>query len=167
MPKTRRMHSKKGTRKNRLRGNNKNKNNNNKNKNNNNNSLQKFEQEVVVKFLEMLNLIKLYHWKTHSYATHKATDDLNTKLSANVDSFVEVLLGKRGDRVNLIHKKHISLMDFDSVEGFKREMERFKGYLVGLDNCAALKSMSNSDLYNIRDEMLSNINQFLYLLTFK
>ena len=58
-------------------------------------------------------------------------------------------------------------MDFDSVEGFKREMERFKGYLVGLDNCAALKSMSNSDLYNIRDEMLSNINQFLYLLTFK
>lgn len=156
MPKTRRMHSKKGTRKNRIRGNNK-----------NNNSLQKFEQEVVVKFLEMLNLIKLYHWKTHSYATHKATDDLNTKLSANVDSFVEVLLGKRGDRVNLIHKKHISLMDFDSVEGFKREMERFKGYLVGLDNCAALKSMTNSDLYNIRDEMLSNINQFLYLLTFK
>ena len=156
MPKTRRIHSKKGTRKNRIRGNNK-----------NNNSLQKFEQEVVVKFLEMLNLIKLYHWKTHSYATHKATDDLNTKLSANVDSFVEVLLGKRGDRVNLIHKKHISLMDFDSVEGFKREMERFKGYLVGLDNCAALKSMSNSDLYNIRDEMLSNINQFLYLLTFK
>jgi len=159
MPKTKRMRSKKGTRKNRVRGNNNNK--------NNNNSLQKFEQEIVVKFLEMLNLIKLYHWKTHSYATHKATDSLNTKLSANVDSFVEVLLGKRGDRVNLLHKKYISLKDFDSVEGFKREMEKYKGYLVGLDNCSALKSMSNSDLYNIRDEMLSNINQFLYLLTFK
>ena len=151
MVKTRRVNVKSGTRKNHRNG---------------HNSLKKFEQEVVVKFLEMLNLIKLYHWKTHSYATHKATDELNTNLHANVDSFVEVLLGKRGDRVNLLHKKHISLKDFDSIGGFKREMEKFKGYLVGLDNCKALKSMSNSDLYNIRDEMLANVNQFLYLLTF-
>lgn len=149
MAKTRRMHSKNRTRKNRGQ------------------SLQKFEQEVVVKFLEVLTAIKLYHWKTHSYATHKATDELNAKLHENVDSFVEVLLGKRGDRVNLMHKKHISLKDYTSPESFKRELEKFKSYLVSLDNCAALKSMSNSDLYNIRDEMLANVNQFLYLLTFK
>lgn len=148
MPKTRRFNSKKGTRKNR-------------------GSLQKFEEEVVVKFLEVLNMIKLYHWKTHSYATHKATDELNDKLHENVDSFVEVLLGKRGDRVNLTNKKSISLKDYSSVGEFKRELEKFKSYLVGLDNCVALKSMSNSDLFNIRDEMLSNVNQFLYLLTFK
>ena len=148
MPKTKRMHAKNGTRKNRS-------------------SLQKFEQEVVVKFLEVLTAIKLYHWKTHSYATHKATDDLNAKLHENVDSFVEVLLGKRGDRVNLTHKKSISLRDYRTPEEFKKELEKFKSYLVGLDNCAALKTMSNSDLYNIRDEMLSNVNQFLYLLTFK
>jgi hypothetical protein len=129
--------------------------------------MQKFEREVVVKFLEVLNMIKLYHWKTHSYATHKATDDLNDKLHDNVDSFVEVLLGKRGDRVNLTYKKSISLKDYASVGEFKRELEKFKSYLVGLDNCVALKSMSNSDLYNIRDEMLANVNQFLYLLTFK
>lgn len=150
MPRTRRMqHSKKGTRK------------------NHGQSLQKFEQEIVVKFLEVLNMIKLYHWKTHSYATHKATDELSSKLHKNVDSFVEVLLGKRGDRVNLLHKKSISLKDYKSVEDFKREIVKFKGYLVGLDNCTALKTMSNSDLYNIRDEMLANVNQFLYLLTFK
>jgi hypothetical protein len=148
MTKTIRMYSKKGTRKNRS-------------------GLQKFEREVVVKFLEVLNLIKLYHWKTHNYATHKATDELSSKLHDNVDSFVEVLLGKRGDRVNLLGVKHISLNDFSSVGEFKREIERFKGYLVGLNNNAALKSMSNSDLYNIRDEMLANVNQFLYLLTFK
>jgi len=148
MAKTRRMHSKKGTRKNR-------------------GGLQKFEQEIVVKFLEVLTAIKLYHWKTHSYATHKATDDLNDKLHENVDSFVEILLGKRGDRVNLTHKKSISLRDYRTPEEFKRELEKFKSYLVGLDNCAALKTMSNSDLYNIRDEMLANVNQFLYLLTFK
>jgi hypothetical protein len=131
------------------------------------NSLQKFEREVVVKFLEVLSMIKLYHWKTHSYATHKATDELNKNLHGNVDSFIEVLLGKRGDRVNLTNKKSISLKDYSSVGEFKRELEKFKSYLVGLNNCAALKSMANSDLYNIRDEMLANVNQFLYLLTFK
>jgi hypothetical protein len=88
-------------------------------------------------------------------------------LHENVDSFVEVLLGKRGDRVNLAHKKSISLKDYTSHGEFKRELEKFKSYLVGLDNCVALKTMSNSDLYNIRDEMLANVNQFLYLLTFK
>ena len=136
-------------------------------RNNQGKSLQKFEQEVAIKFLEILNLIKLYHWKTHSYATHKATDELSSKLHENVDTFIEVLLGKRGDRINLRHVKHISLKDFDSVFEFKREMENFKGYLVNLDNEHALKTMSNSDLYNIRDEMLANVNQFLYLLTFK
>ena len=125
------------------------------------------KSHIVKVFLECLNMIKLYHWKTHSYSQHKATDELSSKLHENVDSFIEVLLGKRGDRINLRHVKRISLKDFDSVSEFKREMEKFKGYLVNLDNESALKTMSNSDIYNIRDEMLANINQFLYLLTFK
>ena len=131
------------------------------------NDLQHFEQEVVVKFLQMLNIVKLFHWKTHSYATHKATDELYTNLNANIDSFVEVLLGKHGDRVNLTHVKHIPIKDFTSQNDFKKELESFKNYLVDLNDNNALKSMSNSDLYNIRDEILANINQILYLLTFK
>jgi hypothetical protein len=42
-----------------------------------------------------------------------------------------------------------------------------KNYLVGLDNNKALSTMSNSDLFNIRDEILADLNKFLYLLTFK
>jgi hypothetical protein len=30
-----------------------------------------------------------------------------------------------------------------------------------------MKLMSNSDLLNIRDEILADMNKFLYLLTFK
>lgn len=130
-------------------------------------SLASFEKEIVVKFLEVLNTIKLFHWKTHSYATHKATDELYSKINENVDTFVEVLLGKCGNRIHLEHIKHISLKDFTHVEEFKREMENFKSYLIGLDTNKGLQTMSNSDLYNIRDELLANINQFLYLLTFK
>ena len=31
---------------------------------------------IVCVFLEMLNMVKLYHWKTYSFSTHKATDEL-------------------------------------------------------------------------------------------
>lgn len=127
---------------------------------------QKFEQQVVVKFITLLNTVKLFHWKTRSYATHKATDELYSSLNEHIDTFVEVLLGKTGDRVNLTGTKSISLKDYTSVEQLKREINDFKGYLVSLDSNPALKSMSNSDLYNIRDEILGDLNQFLYLLTF-
>ena len=48
----------------------------------------------------------------------------------------------------------------------KKQIMNYKSYLVGLDNNKAMRSMSNSDLYNIRDEILSNLNKFMYLLTF-
>ena len=46
-------------------------------------------------------------------------------------------------------------------------MIKFKIFLFDLNNNQVLKSMRNTDLFNIRDEILSSVNQFLYLLTFK
>jgi maltodextrin utilization protein YvdJ len=133
----------------------------------NRSSLSSFQKEITVVFLEMLLMIKLYHWKTYSYATHKATDDLYSKLNESIDSFTEVLLGKSGQRTNLTDKKSIRLLDLTSPESLKREVEKFKGYLVSLNDNKTMKIMSNTDLYNIRDEILGHMNQFLYLLTFK
>ena len=56
---------------------------------------------LIRTFLEMLNIVKLYHWRTHSYAEHKATDELYAKLNEHIDTFVEVLLGKDQSRVNM------------------------------------------------------------------
>jgi hypothetical protein len=131
-------------------------------------SNQGFEQDVVIHFLEILNTIKLYHWKTFSYATHKATDELYSKLNSNIDAFVETLLGKGTDinRVNLTQTKTISLCDFTNVSDFKREVQSFKYYLVALNNTDLFKRECSSDLITIRDEMLKDVNQFLYLLSF-
>lgn len=130
-------------------------------------SLSSFQKEITIVFLEMLLMVKLYHWKTTSYATHKATDELYTKMNANIDDFVEVLLGKSGLRTDLMHNKNIRLIDLSSTESLKREIEAFKGYLVSLNDNKAMKQMTNTDLFNIRDTILSDLNQFLYLLTFK
>lgn len=130
-------------------------------------SLAAFQKEIAVVFLEMLMMVKLFHWKTTSYATHKATDDLYTKLNANIDAFIEILLGKSGSRIDLMSNKEIKLVDLSNQEALKREIEAFKGYLVSLNDNKAMLSMSNTDLFNIRDTILGDMNQFLYLLTFK
>jgi len=130
-------------------------------------SLAAFQKEIAVVFLEMLMMVKLFHWKTTSYATHKATDELYTKFNANIDSFIEILLGKTGSRIDLMSNKQIRLIDLSSQESLKREVEAFKGYLVSLNDNKAMLAMSNTDLFNIRDTILGDLNQFLYLLTFK
>jgi hypothetical protein len=127
---------------------------------------QSFEQEITVIFLETLLMIKLFHWKTNSYATHKATDEFYTKFNENMDRFIEVLLGKTNSRINLMNKHHINLFDFNNVEGLKRKIDEFKSYLVNLDNNGFMNKMSNADLFTIRDEILADLNQLLYLLTF-
>ena len=126
-----------------------------------------FQKQITIVFLEMLMMVKLFHWKTHSYATHKATDGLYDDLNEHIDKFIEVLLGKTGSRIDLMSKKTISLIDLNSQESLKSKIMSLKSYLVGLDNNKALSTMSNSDLFNIRDEILADLNQFLYLLTFK
>ena len=115
----------------------------------------------------MLLMVKLFHWKTHSYATHKATDELYSKLNDDIDKFIEILLGKTNSRIDLMGHKTISLIDLSSPEQLKSKIESFKSYLVGLTNNKGLSSMTNTDLLNIRDEILGDMNQFLYLLTFK
>jgi hypothetical protein len=127
-----------------------------------------FAEEIAVKFLEMTNNIKLYHWNTYSYATHKATDNLYSQLGELADKFMEVFMGKYETRINLVKKsKCIVLKNIKTHDEFKRLIEEYKSYMVSLDNNKALATMSNTDLFNIRDEILGNLNQFLYLYTMK
>ena len=131
-----------------------------------NKTLISFEKEIVVKFLQMLNTIKLFHWRTYSYPAHKATDDLYESLNSHIDRFIEILLGKTQNRIKL-GSKTLTLKDVSSVISFRKEVDAYKTYLVGLDTHRGLLTMSNTDLFTIRDEILGDLNQFLYLTTFK
>jgi len=126
---------------------------------------QKCTKEHIIKtFMEMLNVIKLYHWNTTSYPKHKATDELYTRLNDRVDKFVEVILGKKGDRV-VKWKKQFETPNYNKSDDFKNRIYEYRQFLIHLDDC--FHSTRDSDLFNIRDEILADINQFLYLLTLK
>jgi hypothetical protein len=118
------------------------------------------DKQITVYFMEMLMMVKLFHWKTHSFATHKATDELYDSLNEHIDNFIEVFLGKMGSRINLTQKKSISLVDLNSQTSLKGRIDKFKHFLEGLPDFG-------SDIMNIRDEILGDLNKFLYLLTFK
>jgi len=123
--------------------------------------------KIVKIFLQMLNTVKLYHWKTTSYAQHKATDELYSNLNKNIDSFIEIMLGKTGNRINMSPCIKLPLSACSSSECFKREIVRYKNFLINMNTDAKLTAAYNSDLITIRDELLGNLNQFSYLMTFK
>ncbi len=120
------------------------------------------KNQIVKTFMEILTMIKIYHWNTRSYAQHKATDELHERLEANVDKFVETLLGKREDRFH--HLSTTIPLATKMPPEFKQRLYWFRNYLVDLDKTFG---PGNSDLLNIRDEILGDVNQFLYLMTLK
>jgi DNA-binding ferritin-like protein len=124
---------------------------------------KKEKSKIIQFFIEMLNSIKLYHWKTMSYSQHKATDELYSKLNENIDKFVEILLGKSQSRISMVENR-IRLYDAPSMQKFKEKMFEYREFLIDLNIYFDYKK--HSDLLNVRDEILGNINQFLYLLSF-
>ena len=111
---------------------------------------------IVGTLTDMLHTVKLYHWRTHSYSEHKATDNLHEALSEQVDSFVEKLLGSKQTRSNLTH---LRMNAYNTLPALKRRIEYYKRYLRGMP--ASL----GTDLLNIRDELLGSLNQFSYMLS--
>ena len=123
---------------------------------------------VIPKFLEMVNTIKIYHWKTSSYSTHKATDQLFADLNSKTDEFVEAMLGKSEiNRDKALNFTNVKIKSFSNNVACKKQIEVYKSFLIGLPSNKSFNSEINVDLLAIRDEIVALLNQFLYLLTLK
>jgi DNA-binding ferritin-like protein len=118
---------------------------------------------IVSTFLEILNTVKLYHWHTQNFAQHKATDELYAKLNKTIDRFVEVLLGKDSSRIKMVEKR-IQLIDIHTTQKLKERIYEYRTFLI--DISIYFSPTIDTDLLSIRDEILADLNQFLYLLTF-
>jgi DNA-binding ferritin-like protein len=123
----------------------------------------KTSSHIVKIFLEVLNMVKLYHWKTRSYSQHKATDELYDNLNKHIDSFIEVLLGKEERRIKMLEKR-IDLIDPSNTRDFKTRIYDYREFLIDIN--LFFDDKKDTDLLSIRDEILVDINQFLYLMTF-
>lgn len=112
------------------------------------------------------NLIKVFHWQTNKYSQHIASDQLYTSLQTLIDQWVEVYQGKYGIiKFKEDSKINIPLRNMDESD-FKLHLQQFKLFLMNdiTEHLGKEKEMKNTDLYNIRDEMLAITNKTLYLL---
>jgi len=130
-------------------------------------SLVSLQNKITSTFLCMLITIKLYHWNTDHYATHKATDQLYGDINSKVDTFVETMLGKESvsSRHKVLKINSLKMCTYKSNKDFRKETEGYKSFLIGLTNNKLFNTPQNSDLMNMRDDILASLNQFLYLLT--
>jgi hypothetical protein len=109
-------------------------------------------------FLCLLSQIKLFHWSVKSYAAHVALDKLHSALSETIDKFMEVYIGKfELQPVEVFEITMNATSDCKDLYLYiKNQRENIKKIRTALNK--------STELQNILDEMLGDINQTLYLL---
>ena len=115
-------------------------------------------------FLQLRDQIKLYHWQTRVYARHIATDKIIESLDKSIDSFVEIYIGKYG-RPKITGKNAAIVLHNLTEAGAVRLVGAAIKHLGG-PLTKSLKPV-DTDLLNIRDEIIGDLNQLLYLFTLK
>ena len=130
-------------------------------KNNNDSSNKKREMELLLEEMFKHELqIKMYHFQTQYYGAHKASDAYLEKFRDNLDRFMEVAQGIFG---RLSQSKIDLRIDMATDNNIVDELNKFVLRLVQLDAIFTGKT----DLLAIRDEILADLNQLKYLITFK
>jgi DNA-binding ferritin-like protein len=127
-------------------------------------NIKNMKEELIIQFFTLQHQIKVLHWQTKSYARHKAYDDVYSSLGELIDNFVEIYMGKYGRVEFSGGEGSITLKNTDSLQ-LNNFLKDNIDWLKSLNE--KLKSDNDSDLLNLRDEMMGEINKLRYLLTLK
>ena len=120
--------------------------------------------EIALYMMYIRDQIKIYHWQTKSYSRHKATDSLVDNLSSKLDKFVEVMQGSRMKRI-VISKTNKFVFENETDNNAVKLLTEFRNWLENI--LPKYLEKSDTELLNIRDDILADVNQTLYLFTFE
>ena len=128
---------------------------------NKNNKILSNLNKLAMNLLNHQVILKLFHFQTNAYGAHKASDEYLEKYAILMDKFLEVAQGIYGritvKKYSLAGTSHTDSNIDNQLDGLViLLMERIDDILN-----------NHTDLLNIRDELVSNIEQLKYLLTFK
>lgn len=118
-------------------------------------------EDIIKLFFHMTLNIKLYHWQTTMYSRHKATCDLFASIIDLTDNFVETYIG-RYSRPHFEDDFQVNVTQVSDEEA--RNM--IQQYILFLKKEVPKHlKQHDTDLLNIRDELLASLNKTLYLFT--
>ena len=111
----------------------------------------------IMKLLFSTQIInKLYHLNTTSFARHKASDAFDDSILSHIDKFAEVYIGRYKVKPQITSLKLET--SYLTDDGIKEMLADLRKYLESYNSL-----FNDSDLLNIRDELLADINKTLYL----
>ena len=117
---------------------------------------------MLVELLTIQNQIRVFHWQTKEYSVHLATDKTYEELDGKIDKFIEVFSGKYGH----IYNNGGFTLKLDNVESESTITSFVDKNIEYLTNeLPKAYKETDTDLSNIRDEMLATLNQLKYLLS--
>ena len=117
--------------------------------------------KLAMNFLNHQVILRLYHFQTNIYGAHKASDEYLEKFALIMDKFLEIAQGIYGK----ITLKQYTLTGSSHTD--VNIIKHLDGMIILLREKINDVLNNNSDLINIRDELVGNVEQLKYLLTFK
>lgn len=113
-------------------------------------------------FFTLRTQLKLHHWQTRQFSTHKATDDVLKTLDDLIDEYVETYMGEYGRPTVTRATSDIQVKNLSE----KAVVQFVKGCIAHLQG-KFTKGLESNDtaLFNIRDEMIGALQKLLYLFT--
>jgi hypothetical protein len=121
------------------------------------------KEEIILKLVQIQNQFRFLHWQTNGDAKHRAYGDIYENLGELIDDFAEACMGKHG-RLEFDSEFLIAFQDIKSLS-LQDFLDGITEFLVSITDSYDPKY--DSDLLNLRDEMLLKINKLKYLLTLK
>ena len=121
------------------------------------------KEELILKLVQIQLQFKFLHWQTFGDAKHRAYGGIYDSLGDLIDKFAEAMMGKYG-RFDFDPEFSIMFQDIKSLS-IQSFMDGITEFLVGMTD--QLDSRYDTDLLNIRDEMLGLINKSKFLITLK
>lgn len=112
-------------------------------------------------FLGLQCQLKINHWQTKGLGRHQAFGSTYDELQDLVDTYVEEAMGKYGRFLLDDETKTITLSNLSELE-IKSFINTVREALVQFNQQV---DETDTNLLNIRDEMLGLVNKLSYLLT--
>lgn len=126
-------------------------------------SSQQSGGKLISFFFQLSNQVKLYHWQTRSYARHTASDKLHAEIAETSDKFMEVYAGKYGRTALKLTDAVASVKVYNLTDAQMTAYLSKVGEFLSKELPGLIDSAKDTDLLNLRDELLGIINQSLYL----
>lgn len=118
---------------------------------------------IALYFIFIRDQVKLYHWTTKNFARHTASDQFVNNLSTKMDKFIEVMQGSENKR--LVLPKQMIEYSISNDKSIIMLLNDFKRWLE--NKLPEMLNPKNTELLNIRDDILADVLQTLYLFTFQ